>query len=125
MAHQGRQSKIVDRRAEQLGIVHVYQGRNDKLDVLIQLLEKTGIDEKHVCYAGDDWVDLAVLDRVGLAVTVSDANKIVQDRVHWVTSRGGGQGAVREICNLILAAQGLDQKVFEDILRVLLTGPRP
>lgn len=116
----GRQSDIVDRRAEQLGIVHVYQGRNDKLDVLIELLEKTGIDEKQVCYAGDDWVDLAVLGRVGLAVTVHDADKIVKNRVHWVTSRDGGRGAVREICNLILAAQGLDQKVFEELIDMRL-----
>lgn len=113
----GRQSEIVDLRAAQLGIRHVYQGRRDKLNALIQLLEKTGIDEQQVCYAGDDWIDLPVLERVGLAVTVADADKIVKDRVHWVTSGRGGKGAVREICDLILAAQGLDQKVFDEILK--------
>ncbi len=112
----GRQSKIVDRRAEQLGIKHVYQGQNDKLDAFNHLLEKTGFDEQQVCYAGDDWIDLPVLERVGLAVTVADADNIVKNSVHWVTSLGGGKGAVREICNLILAAQELDRKVLGEII---------
>jgi 3-deoxy-D-manno-octulosonate 8-phosphate phosphatase (KDO 8-P phosphatase) len=113
----GRQSEIVGHRAAQLGIAHVYQGRNDKLDAFIHLLEKTGIDERQVCYAGDDWIDLPVLERAGLAVTVPDADKIVKDSVHWVTSQPGGKGAVREICNLILAAQGLDEAVLDEILK--------
>lgn len=113
----GRQSEIVDHRADQLGIRHVYQGCTNKLNAFIQLLEKTGIDEQQVCYAGDDWIDLPVLERVGLAVTVPDADKIVKDRAHWVTSHRGGKGAVREICDLILAAQGLDQKVFNEIFK--------
>ena len=112
----GRQSEIVKRRAEQLGIAHVYQGSNDKLDAFLHLLEKAGIDEQAVCYAGDDWIDLPVLKRAGLAVTVADADQAVRDSVHWVTSRDGGKGAVREICNLILAAQGYDRKVFDEIL---------
>lgn len=112
----GRQSEIVKRRAEQLGITHVYQGRTDKLDAFLHLLEKTGVDEQQVCYAGDDWIDLPVLERAGLAVTVADADQAVQDSVHWVTSRDGGKGAVREICNLILAAQGHDRTVFDEIL---------
>lgn len=122
----GRQSEIVDRRAQQLGIKHVYQGCHDKLDAFNHLLEKTAIDEQQVCYAGDDWIDLPVLERVGLAVTVPDADKIVKDRVHWVTSHRGGKGAVREICNLVLAAQGLDKKVFAEIFKPnIATGPKP
>lgn len=113
----GRQSKIVTRRAAQLGIRHVYQGRNDKRDAFFHLLESTGIDEQQVCYAGDDWIDLPVLERVGLAVTVADADKIVKDSAHWVTSHTGGKGAVREICNLILAAQELDQKILDEIIK--------
>jgi 3-deoxy-D-manno-octulosonate 8-phosphate phosphatase (KDO 8-P phosphatase) len=118
----GRQSEIVDRRAAQLGIKHVYQGCKDKLDAFHHLLEITGIDEQQVCYAGDDWIDLPVLQRAGLAVTVPGADKIVKDRVHWVTSHSGGNGAVREICNLVLAAQGLDEKVLDEILKQN-TGP--
>jgi len=112
----GRKSEIVARRAEQLGIRHLYQGRNDKLRAFTELLDETGIPEQAVCYAGDDWIDLPVLARVGLAVTVADADQLVRNRVHWVTSRDGGKGAVREICNLILAARGLDQKALDEIL---------
>ncbi|MEE8495875.1 MAG: 3-deoxy-manno-octulosonate-8-phosphatase KdsC [Xanthomonadales bacterium] len=122
----GQQSAIIDRRAEQLGIMHVYQGRKDKLNAFIHLLEKTGIDEQQVCYAGDDWIDLPVLERVGLAVTVPDADKIVKDRVHWVTSHRGGKGAVREICNLVLAAQGLDKIALDELLKLNITpGLKP
>ena len=113
----GRQSEIVKRRAKNLGIEHVYQGRNDKLDAFTELLADTGLDAEQVCYAGDDWIDLPVLDRVGLAVTVADADAVVRGRVHWVTERAGGHGAVREICNLILAAKGLDRQVLEGILQ--------
>ena len=111
-----RQSDIVARRATNLGIEHVYQGRNDKLDAFTHLLEATGLDEAQACYAGDDWLDIPVLARVGLAVTVADADPVVRDRVHWVTSRPGGHGAVREICDLILAAQRLDTGALERIL---------
>lgn len=112
----GRQSEIVAQRAAQLGITQVYQGRNDKLNAFHELLSDTGMDEQNICYAGDDWIDLPVLDRVGLAVTVADADDVVKNRVHWVTSRKGGHGAVREICDLILAARGLDQAVLDGIL---------
>jgi 3-deoxy-D-manno-octulosonate 8-phosphate phosphatase (KDO 8-P phosphatase) len=112
----GRQSDIVSHRAAQLGVKHVYQGRNDKLNAFNELLSDTGMDEQQVCYVGDDWIDIPVLDRVGLAVTVADADPVVKDRVHWVTSRCGGYGAVREVCDLILAARGLDQQVLDGIL---------
>ena len=112
----GRQSDIVTHRAAQLGVEHVYQGRNDKLNAFNELLSDTGMDEEQICYAGDDWIDIPVLDRVGLAVTVADADPVVKNRVHWVTSRDGGNGAVREICDLILAARGLDQQVLDGIL---------
>jgi 3-deoxy-D-manno-octulosonate 8-phosphate phosphatase (KDO 8-P phosphatase) len=113
----GRQSEIVSHRAAQLGIEHVYQGRNDKLNAFNELLSNTGMDEQQTCYAGDDWIDIPVLDRAGLAVTVADADPVVKDRVHWITSRKGGDGAVREICDLILAARGLDQHVLDGILK--------
>lgn len=112
----GRQSEIVERRAANLGVDFVFQGRNDKLNALNELMTRTGLDERDICYAGDDWVDIPVLDRVGLAVTVADADEVVKGRVHWITSRGGGRGAVREICDLILAARGFDQQVLDGIL---------
>ena len=112
----GRQSKIVANRASNLGIKHVYQGRNDKLNAFLELLSETRIDTGAVCYAGDDWVDIPVLERAGLAVTVPEADAVVRSRVHWITSLAGGHGAVREICDLILAARGLDQRVLDGIL---------
>lgn len=103
----GRISQAVKHRAEQLGIEHVYQGQGNKLPAYMELVEKLGLTDDEVCYAGDDWIDLPVLDRVGLAVTVADAEPEVISRVHWVTSRPGGRGAVREICNLLLESRGL------------------
>ena len=112
----GRSSPMVTARAEQLGIRHVYQGRDDKLNAYMDLIRRTGLEHENVCYAGDDWIDLPVLMRVGLAVTVPDADEEVRRRVHWVTGRSGGHGAVREICDLILAAQGHDRTILEDLL---------
>jgi 3-deoxy-D-manno-octulosonate 8-phosphate phosphatase (KDO 8-P phosphatase) len=112
----GRQSEIVTRRAQELGIEHVYQGRNDKLDAFNDLMLNTDLSEEQVCYAGDDWIDIPVLDRVGLSISVSDADELVQNRVHWVTQRGGGCGAVREICDLILKSRNLDTELLKDIL---------
>jgi 3-deoxy-D-manno-octulosonate 8-phosphate phosphatase (KDO 8-P phosphatase) len=113
-----RSSNIVAQRAANLGIEHIYQGSNRKLDAYNHLLADTGIEESEVCYAGDDWLDIPLLDRVGLAVTVADADEVVKSRAHWVTSRPGGRGAVREICDLILAAQGLDEAALERILNL-------
>jgi len=112
----GRSSAIVERRARELDIGWVYQGVSNKLDALDDLLEKSDLLQEHVCYAGDDWVDIPVLDRVGLSVTVADADPVVKSRVHWVTHNPGGKGAVREICDLILAAKSLDKSLLQEIL---------
>ena len=112
----GRASGATSVRATELRVPHLIQGRTDKLNALNELLAATGIDQQEVCYAGDDWLDIPVLNRVGLAVTVADADAVVRQHAHWITSRPGGQGAVREICDLILAAQGLDQRVLDGIL---------
>ena len=112
----GRKSGAVTQRMAQLGIRHVYQGREDKLDVLLDILRVTGLDVAQICFAGDDWIDLPVLLRAGLAVSVADAEERVKQAAHWITPRNGGDGAVREICNLILAAQGKDQIIIDEIL---------
>jgi 3-deoxy-D-manno-octulosonate 8-phosphate phosphatase (KDO 8-P phosphatase) len=82
----------------------------------MELLEKSGLEAREVCYAGDDWIDLPVLQRCGLAITVPAADHEVRDRVHWVTTREGGDGAVREICDLILTAQGHSEALLQDLL---------
>jgi len=112
----GRESSIVSDRARQLGIEFVYQGSADKLSAYMDLLAKSGASDEQVCYAGDDWIDLPVLQRVGLSVTVPAADDLVKENVHMVTRSEGGAGAVREICDLILSAQGLDQRLLDEIL---------
>jgi len=112
----GRKSAAVAQRMTQLGIRHVYQGREDKLDAFLELLEVTGLDAQQICFAGDDWIDLPVLLRAGLAVSVADAEERVKQQAHWITGRNGGDGAVREICNLILMAQEKDQTILDEIL---------
>ena len=112
----GRKSAAVAQRMAQLDIQHVYQGREDKLNAFLHLLETTGLDAQQICFAGDDWIDLPVLLRAGLAVSVADAEDRVKEQVHWITSRNGGDGAVREICNLILAAQNKEQIIVDEIL---------
>jgi len=112
----GRKSEAVAKRMEQLGVEHVYQGREDKLDAFLDLLDKTGLDSQQTCFAGDDWIDLPVLMRAGLAVSVADAEERVKQQAHWITKRNGGDGAVREICNMILAAHEKDQIILDEIL---------
>ena len=112
----GRKSNAVAQRMSQLGVQHVYQGREDKLTAFQDLMEKTGLDADQVCFAGDDWIDMPVLLRVGLAVSVADAEERVKDLAHWITQRDGGNGAVREICNLILVAQDKEQTILNEIL---------
>ncbi len=111
-----RTSEIVKARAANLKIRHVYQGSINKLAAFHDLLAATGLTPEQVCYAGDDWLDLPILERAGLAVTVADGDPVVKKRVHWVTDRAGGRGAVREICDLVLAAQGLDEAALNGIL---------
>jgi 3-deoxy-D-manno-octulosonate 8-phosphate phosphatase (KDO 8-P phosphatase) len=112
----GRNSEAVTRRMTQLGIKHIFQGREDKLDAFLELLEITGLDAQQICFAGDDWIDIPVLLRAGLAVSVADAEDRVKQQAHWITGRNGGDGAVREICNLILSAQEKDQIILDEIL---------
>lgn len=99
-------TEIVSRRATKLGIKEVHQGAVDKWLVVASMLERLAVTPDEVCYIGDDLGDLPVLKRVGLAVVVADATPLVHNHAHYVTRTKGGEGAVREVCELILAAQG-------------------
>jgi 3-deoxy-D-manno-octulosonate 8-phosphate phosphatase (KDO 8-P phosphatase) len=101
----GRQSVPVETRAEELGIQHVYLGVTDKLAVLGELTEKLRVDLASVAYVGDDVPDIGCLQAAGLAIAVADAHASLDAIVDWHTHLGGGQGAVREVCDLLLAAQ--------------------
>jgi 3-deoxy-D-manno-octulosonate 8-phosphate phosphatase (KDO 8-P phosphatase) len=102
----GRSSMLLTRRTEELGIELVVQGREDKLTALNEILEGRAIDLEEIAFVGDDLPDLAVIRRVGLGITPANGNHIVASQALWQTKKGGGQGAVREVAELILNAQG-------------------
>jgi len=102
----GRTTPVVERRAQNLGIQHLYQGREDKLAVLDELLGELGLDYAQVAYLGDDLPDLPVMRRVGLGMAVASADAFVRQHAHGVTQARGGEGAAREFCELIMRAQG-------------------
>ena len=99
------QTAIVARRAAKLRIEDVHQGVTDKLAVVQALAARHGVAREAVCYVGDDVGDLEAMRWVGFAVAVADALPAARRAAHWVTPQAGGQGAVREVCELILAAQ--------------------
>ncbi len=101
-----RQSAIVARRASDLGIRHVKQGVHDKLAAFEHLLETTGFDAQQCGFVGDDLIDLPVLTRVGFSASVANGRPEVKARAHYVAQAAGGNGAVREICEYIMRAQG-------------------
>lgn len=101
----GRTSQVVLHRARNLGIVHIFQGAEDKLDAFRELLASTGLEPSQIAYMGDDLVDLPVINRCGLAITVPDAPEEVKARCQVVTRAGAGRGAAREACELIMRAQ--------------------
>jgi 3-deoxy-D-manno-octulosonate 8-phosphate phosphatase (KDO 8-P phosphatase) len=102
----GRSSHVVAMRMEGLGIRHVYQGQQQKLPAYEELKSKLGLDDHQVAYVGDDVVDLPVMCRVGLAVAVRDAHHLARQHAHWQTENNGGRGAAREVCELLMEAQG-------------------
>jgi 3-deoxy-D-manno-octulosonate 8-phosphate phosphatase (KDO 8-P phosphatase) len=101
----GRRSRITERRAKELGIKHVDQGSEDKLHAYKRLKGRYRVGNEEVAYMGDDVPDLVVLSRVGLSAATSSAVAEVRQSVDYVSSLGGGQGAVREFIDLILRAQ--------------------
>ncbi|HTZ39660.1 MAG TPA: HAD-IIIA family hydrolase [Syntrophales bacterium] len=102
----GRKSQVVAHRARELGVDRVYQGALDKLAVFQEILAQGGLVPEQTAYMGDDIVDLPVLRRAGFSVTVRDSHVEVLQTVDLVTQNPGGRGAVREVCELILKAQG-------------------
>ena len=114
----GRQSEVVARRAAELGIEIVYQGAKDKLKPFLEIIKELGLEPFEVAYVGDDVVDLPVMRQVGFSVTVADAVDDIKPYVDLVTSRPGGRGAVREVCDLLLKQSGrwssVTSRYFED-----------
>jgi len=102
----GRSSPVVERRAKNLGITHLFQGREDKLIALDELLAELGLGYEEVAYLGDDLPDLPAIRKVGLGMAVASADPFVRQHADGVTQARGGEGAAREFCELILRAQG-------------------
>ncbi len=102
----GRRSRVVEHRARDLGVTEVHQRVRNKLEVVREILGRRCLAPDRVAYVGDDLVDLPVITQVGVGITVADAPEYVRERALWVTSRPGGRGAVREVCEAILRARG-------------------
>lgn len=108
----GRSSVLVERRAKELGIDHLIQGREDKLTALNELLEKITFDFEEIAFVGDDLPDLAIIRRVGLGITPANGNHLIASQALWQTKKSGGNGAVREVAELILSAQSKLESVL-------------
>jgi 3-deoxy-D-manno-octulosonate 8-phosphate phosphatase (KDO 8-P phosphatase) len=113
----GRYSKVVERRAAELGITDVYQKCHDKRVAYAELVRKYTLADAAVAYIGDDIVDIPVMKRVGLSVAVADATEEVKKLASMVSKYRGGRGAVREVTDLILKAKGLWRALFSEYLK--------
>jgi 3-deoxy-D-manno-octulosonate 8-phosphate phosphatase (KDO 8-P phosphatase) len=113
----GRQSQVVSHRARELGIDSVYQNIHDKLEVYEAILKEKGLKDGEVGFVGDDIVDLPVLKRVGFSAVVADGIEELKPYADYVSRNKGGRGAVREISELILKAQGKWPQLMERYLK--------
>ncbi len=111
-----RSSEALSRRGKDLKIAHLYQGAVNKLDSYKEILKKTGYKPFEIAYMGDDWLDLVLLKRVGLAAAPANAVSEVKEMVHYTTERYGGHGAVRELCDLILEARGVLKESLQNYM---------
>lgn len=99
----GRTSPMVERRALELGIAHLVQGREDKLAALSDLLDQINLSLDQVAYIGDDLPDLTAIESVKLGACPADAATEVKSKAKWVSTRSGGDGCVRELCDLLVS----------------------
>ena len=99
----GRTSPVVERRARELGIAHLVQGREDKLAALSDLVDQMNLSLDQVAYIGDDVPDLTAIESVRLGACPADADTEVKSKANWVSTRAGGDGCVRELCDLLVS----------------------
>ncbi|MDG6773580.1 HAD hydrolase family protein [Thiomicrorhabdus sp. ZW0627] len=116
----GRKSQLVANRMRDLKVKHVYQGVPDKLPTFLKLIEELGLEFDEIAYIGDDILDLPILTRIGLSVTPADGDPEVKSRVDHISEFPGGQGCVRETCELIMKSQGSWQQHMDFFLRETL-----
>jgi 3-deoxy-D-manno-octulosonate 8-phosphate phosphatase (KDO 8-P phosphatase) len=109
-----RKSAMVERRANELKMAHIYQGARKKSEPFKDIQKKTGCKPFEIAYMGDDWLDIPLLKQVGLAITPANGDSEVKKLVHYITPNIGGHGAVRDVCNLILRAKGELDKLLNE-----------
>jgi 3-deoxy-D-manno-octulosonate 8-phosphate phosphatase (KDO 8-P phosphatase) len=109
----GRQSAAAQARLRELRLDLVHLGVADKLRLLQEVAEQTRLPYEHIGFMGDDWVDLAVMQRVGFAATVANAAARMSSSAHWQSAKAGGLGAVREAAEFILQAQGRLEAIYQ------------
>lgn len=112
-----RASVIAQQRASELGL-EAHIGVGDKLACVQQIAQRKGITMDQVAFMGDDLPDLRIMSQVGFSVAPASAHAWVRERVHWRTSARAGHGAARELCDLLLAAQGLAEALLDEVTRI-------
>jgi len=112
----GRSSKTLYHRCKNLGISLIFDGVHEKTSVLELISEQTGLQAEEIAFVGDDLLDLSLLKSVGFSIAVADAHETIIDNVDMTTSKKGGDGAVREVCEAILKAQGFWNRILENFL---------
>lgn len=112
----GRKSDLVARRARDLGIGILIQGREDKFEALQEILVEHPVELEQIAFMGDDHPDLTCMVQVGLAMTTANAHPDVVAQAHWQSGRDGGDGAVREACDYLMRAQGTHQALLDSYL---------
>lgn len=111
-----RSSQALIRRCQDLKIDHLYQGRRNKVETFQEVIAELGLTASEVAYMGDDWLDLPLLARVGFSATVADALAEVKEVTHFTSRFNGGQGGVREVCDLIVEAKGMYEKLLHEYM---------
>lgn len=111
-----RSSEAVARRCANLKMRYIYQGAGNKVEAYQEIIRESGCKPFEIAYMGDDWLDLVLLTRAGFSAAPANAVREVQEAAHYTTEQSGGHGAVREICNLILEAQGRYQELLQSYL---------
>jgi len=108
-----RSSQVLRHRCANLGIDLLFDGVEDKAQMLDKIVAQTGLAAEHTAFMGDDLPDLPIMKHAGLSIAVADAHEIVRQKADWTTRARGGRGAVREVCEAVLAAKGLWDEIVE------------
>ena len=111
----GRTSKALHRRCRDLGIEYLYDGVRHKAELLDEIAARTNVKAANTAFIGDDLPDIPIMKRVGLSIAVADAHETVRERSDWTTGAAGGRGAVREVCDALLKAQGKWEEIIEQL----------